>query len=93
MLTDYHNGLAEFKSELVLDEEETSLYKIIVSVADDCLGIVDDEYQDGEIFYSIQDIFDRSEKVNEITQHELIAFKVDTLFNNTTTDEEEIQRD
>lgn len=96
MLVDYYNGLAEFTSDLIVDEEEgeTSLYKVIISVHDNCLKGIDEDFNSGdEITYSIEDIFDRSEKVNEITQHELIAFKVDTLFNNTTTDEEEIQRD
>lgn len=94
MITDYNNGLAEFTSEIVQDEEEASFYKVICSIADNCLGIVDDEYHDEEgVYYTIQDIFDRCEKVNEITQHELVAFKVDTLFNNTMKDEEEIQRD
>lgn len=75
------NGIAQYKTDFLDDEGDLSSYDIIISVADNWLECVEDEWQQLHIF-TIEDIYDRAHHINEINQSDIYEIKVDTLFSN-----------
>lgn len=79
-LLDYNNGIAIFRTEVV-EEGYMSFYDIISIIHDDSLGILENEF--GESFtYSIEDIYNHSDYISEINQHDVFSVKSDILFSN-----------
>lgn len=78
---EYNNGVARYKTDFLDDDGDLTSYDIIISVDDNWLEVVEDEYGEYHI-YTIEDIYDRANHINEINQSDIYEIKVDTLFSN-----------
>ena len=79
-LLDYNNGIGNFRTETV-EDGFLVYFDIIVCVTDDSLEAIEDEF--GNRFtYTIDEIYNISEYIVEINQHDVFTIKADVLFSN-----------
>lgn len=76
-LVDYTNGVAHFRCE-VIEDGFLCYYDIICTINDDYLEEL--EETDFNDVYTIEDIYQRAEYINEISQHDVFSIKSDVLF-------------
>jgi len=79
-LLDYNNGLAVFRTEEV-EDGFLCYYDIICSINDNSLEVLEDE-KSHKFTYSIDEIYDLTDYVVEINQHDVFTIKSDVLFSN-----------